>query len=471
MTATNKLRIYLTCAGMELSWIYASMALVFTGGKLPLLPLSEIVRIYMAAMFIIWWLRGRGWRIYQVLLVKLVVFALAGLHLIFACGRWSNPTKSFWNVRWLVGLLNIESAPDWLLLIMLGALTVTLWRSGHALVNTSPTPESVAGLFDKGVGLLGMVVFLEALVRIPCRQAYWAIFSFFGFGILALAFSQTRDKVRKRFLPGARTAGVIFFTGGVMAGTALLITMGMPLLAQIAGIGYQGFRRIFAPLAPVLIRLLRIIFGFGYHNLREEAGSPKPAPSPGDLWGSNIGQSWWEKTFQIGMVALEVIVGITLLVIALQYLWSLLNRRNPKGERPLSGRQFWFFWRRWIQIFWRRYRDGFRGGDNDKFDGAVIFYRRLLAWGKRNGLFKLAYETPGEYGERLVKAVSGLGPEIILITQSFNAQFYGALRPDSRKLLLLKKAIGKVRKTHFKKQGGFGKKDSEAGKGKKLTFG
>lgn len=452
MTVKNNFWLDGACAGMDLSWIYAALSLIFAIGRQLVLPWPEITWIYGIAMLVTWLLHDRGWRIYQVLFIHLIGLSLAGLHLAFVFGRWTLPRDFFLSRQWLAGLLAFKTPLDWALLLMISTLAIVLWWMGSVLVSKPQSSEMVAVRFDKGVGILGLVVLLEATTRISNPLIHRAIFSFFSFGIPALVLSQNRDKTAKQFLPGARLTGITVFTGTVIVGGLLLVKFGTQLLAKIAQTGYQGLKTLLTPLSPYLINLLRTILGGFNHVQVNTTETTNPDPGPISKATSGLGKSWWWKIVLVGMALIAAVVAITFLVMILKWLWEKLKAPTKKGDRtPLGWNSFWTCWKRLyaiLTVFWDQVI--FHRGIIRKPDGATKYYHQLLTWGKFKGLSKLNFETPTEYGQRLAATYPGLEPEIGSITQSFNAQYYGAQAPNPQELILLKTAARKLRKFRWK---------------------
>ena len=67
-----------------------------------------------------------------------------------------------------------------------------------------------------------------------------------------------------------------------------------------------------------------------------------------------------------------------------------------------------------------------------EYRGPDYFYHRLLTWGNRSGLPHALYETPREYGSRLINFFPDLTKEINYIVDMFNRSVYGNIVPDEQ---------------------------------------
>jgi hypothetical protein len=259
------------------------------------------------------------------------------------------------------------------------------------------------------------------------------VFPFFLFGLLAIGMARMRGAASKTFLPGYRGIGVIMsFVAVVLLATSGLLLFFLPGLRAASQLGYRALTAIGKPLVPVLIAILRFIFGPRGSHPAEVATGPSPLANWDKIAPQT--QSWWmellEKVLGWGLWGLMLLVLIFALAFALFYTvkW-LLSRTEGSGRHKTSIRlRFTALKALWTRLCRRVFR-GIRG-----YQKAAELYGALLGWAGRSGFPHDRCETPLEFGARLNARFPALKPPIERIIGAYNREVYGETPLDGAPL-------------------------------------
>ncbi len=430
---------YLTNGAMELSWFLGwAMFLSLMTMHRPF-PFFETVAAFALAAFVGRFSTGKGWRIVSVLVIWMLGLICAALLLIHGIYYDSYPLlQGGWLAAFWEGPQDLSEglilSMNLLLILILCALGVAFARRHTGYFHT-------CNRFDLGLGAF-FALFIIKLVALTKGEAMAEdslsllfVFPFFLFGLLSIGIARMRGRAAtKAFLPGFRGIGVILsFFAAVLLGTGGLLLFFLPGLTAAAQVGYRALTAAGRPLVPVLIAILRFIFGPHGNRPAEVAmnsSSPladldKIVPQTPSWW-----MAWLEKILGWGLWGLMLLVLVVGSAVVLYFIvkW-LLSRTEGGGRRatPISARfaalrAFWAGLRR--KIF-----HGVMG-----YPQAAELYGALLAWAGRSGFQNDRGETPLEFGTRLNGRFPALKPPVDLIIGAYNREVYGETVLDGKSL-------------------------------------
>jgi hypothetical protein len=430
---------YLVNGAMELSWFLGwAMFLSLMTMRRPF-PFFETIAAFALAGFVGRFSAGKGWRIVSVLAIWMLGLICAVLLLIYGIYYNSYPLLEggwlalFWDgprdlSEWLVFSLNL------LLILMLCVSGVAFARRPTGYVRT-------CNRFDLGLAAF-FALFIIKLVALTKGEAMaddtlslLFVFPFFLFGLLSIGMARMRGRtVSKAFLPGFRGIGVIMsFFAAVLLVTGGLLLFFLPGLTAAARMGYRALAAAGRPLVPVLIAILRFIFGpRGNHPAEVAMKSSSPLADLDRIVPQTHGwwMAWLEKILGWGLWGLMLLALVVGSAIVLYFIVRWLLSRTEGGGRqttPISVRfavlrAFW-------AGFWRKVFRGVMG-----YPRAAELYGALLAWGGRSGFPHDRGETPLEFGMRLNKCFPTLKPPVDLIIGAYNREVYGEMVLDGKSL-------------------------------------
>lgn len=428
MNARKGMLWYTVSGASELSWMLAwamlySLALIHRP-----FPVFETVASFALAVAVTRLWADQGWRMVGVLGVELLAFACAATLMIHASDFSSMP---LFDRGWIDTLFNgSKSVMEWLLLSVDLILIALIWIGGVTLALRPREYYRACGRFDIGLAAF-FLLFLVKLIALTKGEAMaWDsvtllfVYPFFLFGLLSIGMSRVQDTGSRSFLPGRRRLGVVVsFVTVVLLGTGGMVLFFLPALTAAAQMGYRTLAFVGKPIVPLVISVLRFLFGA--RNSRAELDS-RPAPQAD--WGeaAPLAQSWWtdlmEKIIGWGLWGLMLLMLFLAVAIALFWIakWLLSRtRQSTRQQAPTIAPRFTALWSLLIGI-WRRIRSGWR--DRRK---AVELYGALLGWADRSGLPRCDTETPLEFGTRLTSRFPPLRPPIECIIGAYNREIYG----------------------------------------------
>lgn len=419
---------YLVNGAMELSWFLAwAMFLSQLTLHRPF-PFFETIAAFAWGAFVTRLSTGKGWRVVSVLGIRALGFIGAALLLIHGIDYSSD---ALWESGWLVAFFDASrDVWEWLILTLNLFQIAILWKLGAVLVRRPTAHRAACNRFDLGLGAF-FALFIIKLIALTKGEAMtedvlsWLfIFPFFLFGLLSIGMARMQSAAAKAFLPGYRGIGAILsFFAAVLLGTGGLLLFFLPGLTAAAQTGYRALSFLGKPLGPVLIAILRFVFGPRANDAAAVAMRSAPMA---DLDGiAPQAHSWW-------MVWLEKVLGWTLLgllsvvmavaaAVALFYGVKWLLSRT-QGDRlpstPISARLA--AWR----VIWAKFRRRFLRGVTG-YPRAAELYGVLVGWAGRSGSPQDRGDTPLEFGRRLNSRFPALRPPIDLIIGAYNREVYG----------------------------------------------
>ncbi|MFO7786079.1 MAG: DUF4129 domain-containing protein [Thermodesulfobacteriota bacterium] len=412
---------FLFRSGAEGLWVIASAGFTVSVTVGRPFPVLSGIATFLAAAALTRALSGRGMR-------RIAVLAIHLLGLL-ACLCWGLG-------GFLPGRALIPAHGDWMAwgwTIQTAFWIGVLWMKGAALSRNPGTHERICSQFDKGVGWFGLVFLVSFLVEVKGGlPASWAgtfplFFLFFVMGIAAMGLSGPAEQPGTN-AEGAPGAGLVLafavLVAGVGTGTILLL---MPILMHGAEMGAEALKTTTSPIGPVLVDILRFLFGRRRMSARGEV-PPEAGGTASPLEGGEAASTVLQWAF--GWF-LAVVLGLLLtgmLVILLLYLVkALLSRTRPDYAKTL---RLFTILDRFIQ-----WLDHIRGISATRMvrslrdPGPVRLFNRLSVWGRRSGLPRSSTDTPMEYGLRLSNHFKGLSGDILLLVDLVNRELYADLRP------------------------------------------
>ena len=437
-------------AGAELSWLYAWVYFLFINCFNRLYPLPEAIGMFFLAATLTRFLRGRGWRVIQIIGLQLAGFICCVLWVIHAFYYQMEP---FWSRVWLWEFLRQPRGPlEWFLLVFIFGFAVTFWIAGVRFALQKRSYALACICFDKGIAAL-LLLFLIKLVLSTQMEVVFKdsmtlllVFPFFLFGLMEIGLARDHGNGQKKeYLTGYRAVGVFSgFALGVLILGAGLFFLFLPYLTSASEAGYTLIKGAARPLAPFLIAFIRFIFGYAKTAPPADPGlSSTSTGADSAVVGETSGWLLWvEKIFLWGGAWLLLLIGTVGVCIGLWYgIRWLFSKRPGDADVRIEWRLFSILCRLKLSLF-AIYRWLVKIKKEPKADR---YYAALLHWGRLSGLPHEPNETPREYGFRLAGRFPKLKPEIWAIIEMFQCEVYGELSLSRQELVTIRHAWQKLR--------------------------
>ncbi|NMB41170.1 MAG: DUF4129 domain-containing protein [Firmicutes bacterium] len=456
-SAFTSFMLLLAAGGMELCWLYAIAAFFMNlAGSAPFPYLQAISAFWLAAI-LTFLSRGLGWRIFQILLLHLFGLAVAVLRVLYVF--YIQATLPFFDRSWLLGIFSsAEGALEIFILFIVIFFSASFYFAGVALSHRFRRPNVhllIARRLDLGIGVFISLLLLNIGFGSTNLMTTFFLYPFFFFGMLALSLARSRREGQKEYLPGQRWVGLtLTFSIAVFAFAAGIILLLLPYLTIAAETGLTAMKWVFRPLFySFLLPILKFMFG-----ARPMQSPPESMGVAGDsaaMMPDAVPESFLGKLFaKILGYGISGLAGLVLLVaagIAGWGLWRLfcwLFSRSPRDKEPGDFQKQMALWLAVLRFYWGKMlifvrRIAKRGSTKEGSEAAEM-YKKLLAWGRSSGFPRLHYETPHEYGMRLVSCFPAVKNEVMLITNSFNREIYGGIPVDEKQVPLLRRARRKL---------------------------
>jgi hypothetical protein len=278
-------------------------------------------------------------------------------------------------------------------------------------------------------------------VQFHDSTALLMIFPFFIFSLmeLGLARSQGSDPP-KAYFTGYSAVGVLasFTVGALIIGAGMFLFF-LPYLKMASEAGYDLLQTAAAPLEPIVIAVIRFIFG---HAKWRTAGSDF-APQTGTADPVTAGP-WMEvvhKVLMWGGWVLLTVVGLAVVLLVLWYLVRWLFKKPGGGEETGDQWNVLSWWNRMLAFFFRFWQRLLRTRAKRT---ALQFYAALRRWGQYSGCKHKPNETPAEYGRRLSHQFPRLKGEITLIIDMLHWEVYGENLLQSQQIMRIRQAWQKL---------------------------
>ena len=419
---------YLVNGAMELSWFlgWAMFCSLMTMHR-PF-PFFETIVAFALTGFVTHLSTGKGWRIASVLGIEILGLMCAVLLVIHGIYYGSY---SLLDSGWLAVFFDgSRGVSEWFILSLNLFLIMILWTGGVTFARRPKGYYSACNRFDLGLAaffalfVIKLIALTKGEVMAEDSLSLLFVFPFFLFGLLSIGMARMRGAASKAFLPGYRGIGVIMsFVAVVLLGTGGLLLFFLPGLTAAAQMGYRALAVVGRPLVPVLVAVLRFIFGpRGNHPVAVATKS-----SPLVDWDKIAPHThgWWmeylEKVLGWGLWGLMLLALLIVSAIALFYTMKwLLSRTEGSGRQTKSiSSRFAALWAFLAGACMKIFR-GVRG-----YQKAAELYGALLGWAVRSGFLHDRSETPLEFGTRLNARFPALKPPIELIIGAYNREVYG----------------------------------------------
>jgi len=420
---------YLVNGAMELSWFLGwAMFLSLMTMHRPF-PFFDTIIAFALASFVTRLSTGKGWRIVGVLgmeILGLMCAAWLMIHGIYY--SFDSLLDSGWIAMFFTGSRGVS---EWLILSLNLFLIMILWIGGVTLVRRPKGYYCACNRFDLGLAaffalfIIKLIALSKGEPMVEDTLSLLFAFPFFLFGLLSIGMVRMRGAASKVFLPGYRGIGVIAsFVAVVLLGSGGLLLFFLPGLTAAAQMGYRALTVIGRPLVPVLIAVLRFVFG-PRDNHPAAVAAKSSLLADWDKIAPHTAHGWWmellEKVLGWGLWGLMLLTLLIVSVIALFYILKwLLSRTEGSGNQTQSIRsRFAALGAFWARAWGKMFR-GIRG-----YQKAAELYGALLGWAGRSGFPHDRGETPLEFGMRLNARFPALKPPIELIIGAYNREVYG----------------------------------------------
>ncbi|MGI6097250.1 MAG: DUF4129 domain-containing protein [Dethiobacteria bacterium] len=447
---SSRERLMLLAAGAaELSWLYAviSFSLIIAAPRN--YPFSTALSSFILPILLWNISRGRGWRIFTLLLLHLVGLVLTTLKALHRFNGWESP---FFSQKWLAAQF---SPPGEALEVFIIGLVIfwalMLWLAGIAFARRKQSYPAIAARFDLGIAAFFFVFLISAATRVSAPTSMPLLFSFFIFSMLAISSANNKESGQRDYLFGYHGIGLVLAFAAIIltVGTGALLLF-MPHLTAAAESTYSILQGIARPLIPYLIKLLTFIFGIRFDRMRidnvdsyanDDSSAIQPLESSG--WMKII-----ESVLRWGLLS---IITLLLLFACLWVLWKLYRwLLSPTAADRKKVPSLWELLASSFAALLNRLRSHFyvfasrKERSKKPQKEAAKLYSRLLSWGCLSGLPRLPTETPWEYCWRLRSSFPEIKAELELIVEAYNQEAYGGKPLQKDELVQAHKAWKKI---------------------------
>ncbi|MCL2669482.1 MAG: DUF4129 domain-containing protein [Syntrophaceae bacterium] len=415
--------------GRELCWFLAWAAFCTNqtlGGHYPFFP--SLIAFTLAVLLTRLSL-GRGWFVVQVILVELAGFLAAALLLLHGLYFAEEP---LFASRWLFTLLaSLQGISAWASFLLQLLLILVLWWNGVALARRPKDYANACLRFDFGLAafLALFLIKLAALVNgstlLEEPLSLLFLYPFFLFALAGIGREQLRGDAIRDFLPAYRGIGVIIsFVCLVLLAAGAVFLFFQPVLKATARIGYHAVTTALNPLLPVLLAVLRFMFG-----PRNQPSPPAAEPASSQIHWETLSQSksWWLGTLEkvlgwglLGFIFLGLAVGLLLfLYLILRWFFSRTAGQEIRQRPSVTVRQWWLVLREALVCLYRAFLHVLLG-----YPTAAGLYGALRGWGARSGLPPFHAETPREFALRLQVRFPTLRSRFAGIIDAYQQEVY-----------------------------------------------
>lgn len=450
MKSPKQTLLFLTSAGMEITWRYAWSSFLTLAIIHRPFPLPLGLGAFGTAVFFTRLSLNRNWRRLQAAILHIVGCTLAALLLIH---RLFFREATLFNSAWVADLIRQLKIPQqWFILLPVLFCLLLFWLGGRTSEKTPREYFPVCLQFDKGLGAFFLIFLIKFLVqekgglRLEDPVSRLLAIAFLLFGLLSIGLARGRDDAKKSFLAGYHGIGIIlgFAVISVLCGAALIL-LTFPYLTQMADSANLVLQKAAAPLGPIIVRILRFIFARSKFQI-ETGGSGTTAAGVSDALPASTG-GWGEYLLLAigwGLIGILGLAAIGLFGYLIHYIIRWLLKRPSQGEASVQSANWLAKLLSLLIVFprsvWRRAMYLLRGADS-----AASVYGRILRWGRRSGLPPVPSETPGEYGRRLMHHFPTLAEEVKIIIETFNHEIYGEIATGDQSLSSIRSALGRMR--------------------------
>ena len=437
--------LFVSGAGAELTWLYAWASFLLFSFFQRLYPLPETLGIFSLAAFLTLFQRRRRRRVIQIIGMHLMGLGCAVLWVVHV---FYYRSASLWNPGWLSEFFNRPRDHfEWFLLIFVLGYTVMFWATGVRFALQVKSYFFACTRFDRGVTaffglfLIKLVLHTQMGVQFHDSMTVWLIFPFFIFSLTEIGLARNQGHgQQKDYLSGYHAVGVFagFSIGTLILGAAVFLFF-LPYLKSASAVGYDLMKSVAEPLSPILIAVIKFIFGhakFGQQNsgLSPVAGTPQ-TEAPG-AWMMLV-----EKVAMWGGGVLLLALGIAVAGLALWYTIRWLFMQRYGADEKWGKVHLLRWWHRLRAFLLVCYEWLLRTGAKRS---ALDFFAALRRWGRYSGISQASDETPMEYGTRLAHRFPKLKTDIMLIVEMLHREVYGESTLSSKQIVRVQGAWQKL---------------------------
>jgi hypothetical protein len=428
-----------------LSWLYAWASFLLFSFFERIYPLPEALGTFCLAAFLSLFCQRRRLRVIQAIGIHLAGSAGAGLWVVYVFYYRLEP---WWSRAWLNDFFSRpRDHLEWFLLLLVLGSTFGFWAAGNRFAHRKRSYTLACSSFDRGL-IAFFSLFLVKLtlqtrmgVQFHDSMAFLMIFPFILFSLMEIGLARSQGNGQhKAYLSGYFALGVLasFTIGTIIVGTAAVLFF-LPYLKMASAVGYDLMQKAARPLGPIVIALIKLIFGHAdwdstIADFTPSLGNAGPVvTSPWMLMVQKVMMwSGWMLLVTMG----TVIAGV---VLWYAYRWLFLKRvgAEPSGD-PWN-----------LMTWWNSIKAFLLAGCRWIFSSrtkrtAFQFYAALGRWGHHSGFKQQTNETPMEYGRRLSQQFPQLKTEITLIIEMLHWEVYGEYPLSSKQVLKIRQAWKKL---------------------------
>lgn len=469
-TAWHRLAIMLALVGMEASWLTPLVVGLQrrSWGVPPAWYLLGMAALMLLIIVIADFLSGRQIESPRYELVILISLGILGLLVLRLYLFWGEPALS---LRWLADAF-ITSSPRRIdTLIVLATLGYLWWRSITIL-------QREVGFFTVGYdfrkGVLGLAVGVAIYHALTGRPATFFVYSFFFFGLIAIAIGRAEDKAQVSSRGQPWGPGWLGIVAAASLGMTLLVALlhqawsldGLRRAGHVAGPVLLALGRTLTPVILFLLRLLEpllealvaffqrllgpLFIAAGRLLPQDLAEGQAITLAEGDV--ATRSYAWLEPLFLVGLPCL-LLAGF-LVILALLLRRSRVGRlaaAEDEGRESVSGAEADGL-AGWIQARWRRLQElaGLLAQYGPRRFYAALSVRHIYANLQRlaaaRGFPRDEAQTPNDYLPTLLAAFPGQTGAIAHITAAYNAFEYGHVAAGDDEVAQLHAAWESIRR-------------------------
>ena len=446
MRSPTHILLFFSSGGMMISCFYTCTAFVLACLSHHPLSLSTTAGILFLAAIITFCHHRRGWR-------RIHVYGIHCAGLVFSamwvCHGYYGVETRFWRLGWAPQFLEADrDAVGWLAFISVLICVWILWVLGRRLSTRPTDPTTISHRFDTGLGYLLGLLIIKLLIAVKggvvpvAHSSTTAMVAYMVLGLFSMGLVHTKSESQSTGTTYLKGAGIVMSFAAItfMFGGGLFLLF-LTELQNLAHTGADLLKTATAPLGPVVVAVLRFIFGGSrYRSLSwtSSGGGVSVTGRPGEELGI------LHYLFVGMMIAiLAAAVGFIFYHLLKWLFEQLFSRTSAENDRK-GFREFLSM----IVHAIRRVLSAFLVGrfrPAGSSPAAEKIYRCLQGWGRFSGLRHVDSETPREYGMRLTHRFPRIEKEVGLIIRLHDEALYGSVFPEENQLSRARFALRRMR--------------------------
>jgi hypothetical protein len=330
-----------------------------------------------------------------------------------------------------------------MLLIFVAAYTILFYVLGMRFVRENRTYLTAGSRFDRGLMaffglfLLKLVIRYRLDIEFDESMSYLMIFPFLVFSLIEIGLARNPEADHhRRYLSGYHVIGlsVSFIAGTFIIGAAVFIFF-LPYLNTASEAGYNLMKDAAGPLEPILISIVKFIFG--HADWQQSVAGSTPATGAMGPPTSNAFLLRVQNilTWKNGIIL--IILGVGIASVLLRYLLRWLFQNRHGQSRPIALRSLLSWLSRLRALLLIFFQWLFRSRAKRT---AIQYYTALQRWGRFSGFSHRQDETPREYGNRLSQQFPLLRAEFMLIIEMLHQEVYGDATLDAKQMARMRRS-------------------------------